>query len=131
MGKKLVRNLGDRYKILSGYEIVNLIDKALKETGEGLTPSQRRRLRESFGNSGILGNLDAPFIAYSWEEEKKDGPFIWRLTFPIFFIYSMILFFIVLPIKWLITGKYYLGQTSALGNFNMAWYNKIKDRHWY
>ena len=52
-----VRNLGDRYHLLSGLETVNLIDKALKERtgGKGLEEWQRRKLIESFGNSGISG----------------------------------------------------------------------------
>ena len=47
---KLIRNLGDRYRLLNGYETVNLIDKALKEKtgGRGLEEWQKRDLKESF-----------------------------------------------------------------------------------
>ena len=129
---KLIRNLGDRYHLLSGLETVNLIDKVLKEEtgGKGLEEWQRRKLIEAFGNSGILGNLDMPFIAYAWKEEKVSGNFGWRLTYPFFLIFGIIESFIILPLKWVFTGKYYLSQKSWLGRFGVGWYNKITNRHW-
>ena len=129
---ELIRNLGDRYHLLNGLETVNLIDKALKErtNGRGLEEWQRRKLIESFGNSGNCGNLDMPFIAYAWKEEEKSGGFGWRLTYPFFLIFSIIECFIILPLKWVLTGKYSLSQKSWFGRFGVNWYNKIKNRRW-
>ena len=129
---KLVRNLGDRYRLLSGFETVNLIDKALKKRtgGKGLEEWQKRKLTEEFGNGGIRGNLDMPFLAYAWEEEETSGNFGWRLTFPLFLVFYIIECFICLPLKWVFTGKYYLSQKSWFGRFGMNWYNKIYNRRW-
>lgn len=126
----IVRKLGDRYKLLSGYETVNLIEKAIESQGGNLTPHQKRQLQEAFGNSGIRGNLDMPFLAYAWEEEDVNGTFPWRLTYPLFIVYSVVLLFVVLPVKWLVTGKYHLPQTSWIARFGVAWYNKITNRCW-
>jgi len=130
---KLIRNLGDRYHLLNGLETVNLIDEALKERtgGKGLEEWQRRKLIESFGNSGNRGNLDMPFIAYAWKEEKKSGGLGWRLTYPFFFIFSIIECFIILPLKWIFTGKYSVSQTNWFGRFGVGWYNKITNRGCY
>jgi len=129
---KLIRNLGDRYRLLSGFETVNLIDKALKKRtgGNGLEEWQKRKLIEEFGNGGIRGNLDMPFLAYAWEEEETSGNFGWRLTFPLFLVFYIIECFICLPLKWVFTGKYYLSQKSWFGRFGMNWYNKIYNRKW-
>ena len=125
-----VEKLGDRYKLLSGWETVGLIDKALKVHGIGLTAQQRKDLINEFGDSGLRGNLDIPFIAYSWEEEEPTGKNVWRLTAPFFFFYALICIGIISPIKWLITGKYYFSQKSKINIFNIGWYNKIFDRRW-
>ena len=129
---KLIRNLGDRYRLLNGYETVNLIDKALKEEtgGRGLEEWQKRDLKESFGCRGCRGNLDMPFIADAWEEEKKSGGLGWRLPYPFFIIFSIIECFIILPLKWVFTGKYSVSQTNWFGRFGVSWYNKITNRHW-
>lgn len=130
---KLVRNLGDRYRLLSGFETVNLIDKTLKKANcgkKGLEEWQKRKLTEEFGNGGIRGNLDMPFLAYAWEEEETSGNFGWRLTFPFFFVFYIIECFIFLPLKWVFTGKYYLSQKSWFGRFGVNWYNKIYNRRW-
>jgi hypothetical protein len=125
-----VEKLGDRYKVLSGWKTVDLIDKALKKHSNGLTTQQRRDLINEFGDSGLCGNLEMPFIAYAWEEEKPTGKNVWRLTAPFFFVYALIVIGIVSPIKWLITGKYYFSQKSKINIFNIGWYNKIFDRRW-
>lgn len=127
----LVEKLGDRYKVLSGWKTVDLIDKALKEHGTGLTIQQRKDLLNEFDDSGIHGNLGMPFIAYDWEEEEPKGKNVWRLTAPFFFVYALVIIGIVLPIKWLITGKYHFSQKSKINIFNIGWYNKIFDRRWY
>ena len=128
---KIMKHLGDRYEVLSGYETVELIHKALKEVDHvGLSYEQKQNLKIAFGNSGILGNLDMPFLAYSWKENKEvsKNP-IWRLSYPFFVIYVILLLAVFCPIKWIFTGTYSL-QKGKLGEFNLKWYNKIFDRRW-
>lgn len=129
---KIVRNLGDRYKLLDGYRTVELIHEALKGVdGKGLSYEQRRDLREAFGDTGSRGNLGMPFIAYSWRERRNSTNPLWRLTFPFWVLYVMLAIIVVLPLKWLLTGKFYFSENNPLTRFNMAWYNKIFDRKWY
>ena len=128
--RKFMKHLGDRYKVLSGWETARIIEKTMKDGGAPLTDQQGRVLREEFGNSGILGNLDMPFLAYSWKEEKKAGKFIWRLTAPIFFLYAFIIMITVLPLKWIFTGYYGLSRDSKFGQFNVNWYQKIYNERW-
>ena len=71
-----------------------------------------------------------PFIAYKWKEQKPANSWYWRLTLPILYLYAIILFFIILPIKWMFTGKYYLAHESKLRQLHIDWYNKIMDRKW-
>ena len=113
-------------------QIIYLLLITLKEKtcGRGLEEWQKRDLKESFGCRGCRGNLDMPFIAYAWEEEKKSGSLGWRLTYPFFFIFSIIECFIILPLKWVFTGKYSVSQTNWFGRFGVSWYNKITNRHW-
>ena len=128
--RKFMKHLGDRYKVLSGWETARIIEKTMKDGGAPLTDQQGRVLREEFGDSGILGNLDMPFLAYSWKEEKKAGKFIWRLTAPIFFLYAFIIMITVLPLKWIFTGYYGLSRDSKFGQFNVNWYQKIYNERW-
>lgn len=129
---KIVRNLGDRYKLLDGYTTVELIHKALKDVdGKGLSYKQMRDLREAFGDKGSRGNLGMPFIAYSWNERGNSTKPMWRLTLPFFAVYILLLFVIVLPVKWIVTGKVYFSENNWFTRFNTNWYNRIFDKKWY
>lgn len=127
--KKFMKHLGDRYEVLTGWQTANLIIKTMKDRAP-LTSNQERVLKEEFGDSGMKGNLDMPFLAYSWKEEKKAGKFIWRLTTPIFFLYAFIVMITVLPLKWIFTGYYGLSRDSKFGQFNVNWYQKIYNERW-
>lgn len=129
---KIVRNLGDRYKLLDGYTTVELIHKALKDVdGKGLSNEQMRDLREAFGDTGSRGNLGMPFIAYSWHDRRNSANPLWRLTLPFFAVYLLLLIVVVLPVKWIVTGKAYFSGNNWLTRFNTNWYNRIFDRKWY
>lgn len=133
MKSKFVRTiLGDNYQLLSGWKAVNLINERLKQKTVGLTAEQERVLKESFGDSGIRGNLDMPFLAYAWDEKAPQGKNVWwRLTIPFLLIWVfVILALIVLPIKWVFTGKYQLGKWNKLGIITENWYNKVFKRKW-
>lgn len=131
MKKTLVENLGDRYKILSGIETASIIENVMKKTDNPLSDKQSMALRNSFGDSGSKGNLDMPFLVYKWKEEDKSSSFPWRLTLPILYMYSIITTILILPIKWLVTGKFHFSQNSKIATFNMKWYNKIYNKHWW
>ena len=134
MKGKFVRNiLGDNYQLLSGWKTVNLINERLKQKTIGLTIEQERVLKDSFGDTGICGNLDMPFLAYSWEEKKPQGKNVWwRLTIPFLFLWVFFLLTpIVLPIKWLLTGNYALNGDSKIGVLTENWYNKVFSRKWW
>ena len=128
--RKFMKHLGDRYKVLSGRETAGIIEKTMNDGGAPLTDQQGRVLREKFGNSGILGNLDMPFIAYSWKDEKKSGSFGWRLTIPFFYILVLLFYIFVLPIKWILTGYFGFKQNEKLGQFFVKWYQKIYNERW-
>ena len=128
--RKFMKHLGDRYKVLSGWETARIIEKTMKDGGAPLTDQQGRVLREEFGDSGILGNLDMPFLAYSWKEEKKSGSFGWRLTMPVFFLLVLLFYILVLPIKWILTGYFGFKQEEKLGQFFVKWYQKIYNERW-
>ncbi|MBP5723284.1 MAG: hypothetical protein J6X18_06900 [Bacteroidales bacterium] len=126
-----VRNiLGDKYQVLSGWKTVNLINDCLKQKNCWLTTEQERVLKDSFGDCGIHGNLEMPFLAFAWEEEKTQGKNMWwRLTTPFLLVWIyLILVPIVLPIKWLLTGKYYFERETKLGILTQNWYNKTIGR---
>ena len=127
--KKFMKHLGDRYKVLSGRETANLIIKTMQERAP-LTEYQIYVLKDEFGNAGMCGNLDMPFIAYSWDEEKKSGNFVWRLSTPFFYILVLIFYILVLPIKWIFTGYFGFNNKSKLGKLFVKWYQKIHNEHW-
>ena len=129
-GDKIAKQLGDRYKVLSGSDVHRMIAKILKDNGEPLTNGQDIVLSREFGNGGMLGNLDLPFLAYSWDEVKVETKWYWRITAPLLWIYMVIFTFIMMPIKWVFTGKAYLPQTSKWLQVNMDWINKVYDRRW-
>jgi hypothetical protein len=127
--RKFMKHLGDRYEVLSGWKTANLIIETMKERAP-LTSEQERVLKDEFGDSGMLGNLDMPFLAYSWKEEKKSGSFGWRLTMPVFFILVLLMYIFVLPIKWILTGYFGFKQEEKLGQFFVKWYQKIYNERW-
>lgn len=134
MKSKFVRSiLGDNYQLLSGWKAVNLINEYLKQKTVGLTAEQERVLKESFGDSGICGNLDMPFLAYAWDEKPPQGKnVLWRLTIPFLFLWVfVVLTLLFLPFKWLLTGKYRLEGDSKIGIMTENWYNKVFKSKWH
>lgn len=130
---RIVKNLGDRYTLLCGYQAVDLIRKAMEERHgrKCVSDDVWVKMRDTFGNSGNLGNLDMPFLAYEWKEEKKSGKNMWwRLSTPFLLIWIALFSFILCPLKWVATGKYSFSQTNPLQTFSVDWYNKIFDHRW-
>ena len=71
MKSKFVEKLGDQYELLSGYKTATEVKNILKESNLPLSKEQYAALRNAFGDSGMCGNLDMPFIAYKWKENKN------------------------------------------------------------
>lgn len=117
----------NRYKVCSGYEAVNYIEKCLKHgCSTALSSDQRRVLREQFGDSGIRGNLGMDVQFYVWQDEGVEGCNAWwRLTWPFFFIVLLLFHLTVYPIHWVCTGKYSLGKDSWLLSILYKWEDKI------
>lgn len=122
----------NRYKVCSGYEAIEYINKCLKQGyAEKLSKDQERVLREQFGNNGMLGNLGMDVQFYVWQEEKPQGNnMLWRLTIPFYFIFSIFSCFIYEPIYWLFTGKWSLGRDSKYLQFTYWWSDKIFKRRY-
>lgn len=119
----------NRYKVCSSSKAINYIDKCLAQYDCQLSDQQKYALRQKFGDSGALGNLDMDVQFYTWEKETEDGKsMLWRFTIPFFFIFCLFLHIIVFPIHWIISGKYTLGNKSKILNFAFAWQDKLFKR---
>ena len=95
-----------RYKRLYGTDIKKAIIHFFDENKAPLTDQQKWVLQESC-DRGMYGDLDMPFQAYSWEKNVSETTNVWwRLTIPFFFL-MWLLMAILMPFKWLLTGKWY------------------------
>ena len=113
-----------KFKRLSGWQVVSHIERFLKEKGEPLTEQQWRLLRDNWGMaSGIHGDLNLPFQAYTWEAVKYNGKPLVRLTLPIFIVFLILMTLIVRPIKWILTGSWWFGDAnSKIESFINKWW---------
>lgn len=113
-----------KFKRLSGWQVVNHIENFLKEKGEPLTEEQRKELQYYWGmDSGIHGDLNLPFQAYTWESVKYNGKPLVRLTFPIFVVFVILMTLIVRPINWILTGSWWFGDAnSKIESFINKWW---------
>jgi hypothetical protein len=53
---------------------------------------------------------------------------LWRFSFPFVVIYLLLLFFFILPIKWIITGNWYLGNDSIFHKIYHKWSTLIAGK---
>ena len=113
-----------KFKRLTGWQVVNHIEKFLKEKGEPLTKEQGRLLRERWGmDSGIHGDLNLPFQAYTWEAVKYKGNPLVRLTLPFFIVFVILMTLVVRPIHWMLTGSWWFGNSnSKIESFINKWW---------
>lgn len=124
----LAKVLGSNFKELHGYDVIDTIDKVLKSRGTELNTYQKEVLRDEW--SGEYGRL--PFEAFVWGRDKeKKVSLLWRLSAIPLGIW-LVLLFIFMPVKWLITGSpYYTSKRNkdgkhTVGSFTAAWINKVK-----
>lgn len=113
-----------KFNRLSGWQVVNHIEKFLKEKGEPLTDEQIKALRYYWGmDSGIHGDLNLPFQAYTWEAVKYKGKPLVRLTLPFFIVFGILMTIIVRPIHWVLTGSWWFGESmSNIESFINKWW---------
>ena len=113
-----------KFKRLSGWEVVSKIERFLNENGEPLTKEQWRLLLNDWGMaSGIHGDLNLPFQAYTWEAVKYNGKPLVRLTLPFFIVFAILMTLIVRPIHWVLTGSWWFGDSkSKLETFINKWW---------
>ena len=113
-----------KFKRLSGWQVVSHIRKFLEKHGEPLTKEQWRLLLEDWGMaSGIHGDLNLPFQAYTWEAVKYNGKPLVRLTLPFFIVFAILMTLIVRPIHWVLTGSWWFGDSnSKLETFINKWW---------
>lgn len=114
-----------KYKALSGFEVAALIIRVMSDNGYPLTPIQQTALRRGLGDSGIRGNLDMPFQAYSWNKNYPTGrSSLWRLSF----IFYPIVFILLLPLvffHWCISGNFNMPREWKLTKLMMKWNQNI------
>ena len=113
-----------KFRRLSGWYVVNQIEKFLNSKDEPLTKEQARLLREYWGaDSGYYGDLGLPFQAYSWEAVRYKGKPLVRLTLPFFIVFVILMTLIVRPIHWILTGSWWFGNSnSKIESFINKWW---------
>ena len=113
-----------KFNRLSGWQVISHIERFLKEKGEPLTEEQWRLLRDNWGMaSGIHGDLNLPFQAYTWEAVKYNGKPLVRLTIPLFIVFAILMTLIVRPIHWMLTGSWWFGESnSKIESFINKWW---------
>ena len=113
-----------KFKRLSGWQVVSQIERFLNKNGEPLTKEQWRLLLEDWGMaSGIHGDLNLPFQAYTWEAVKYNGKPLVRFTLPIFIVFIILMTLIVRPIHWILTGSWWFSDSkSKLESFINKWW---------
>lgn len=113
-----------KFKRLSGWQVVNHIEKFLKEQEEPLTKEQLKELRNHWAEDvGMYGDLRLPFQAYTWEAVKYKGNSLVRLTIPLFIVFIIIMTLIIRPIHWLIKGSWWFDyQQSKVESFINKWW---------
>jgi hypothetical protein len=103
-----------KFKRLSGWQVVNHIEKFFKEEGKPLTEEQSKALHYNWGlSSGSHGDLNLPFQSYTWEAVKYKGNPLVRLTIPFFIVFVILMTLIVRPVHWILTGSWWFGDPNT------------------
>lgn len=115
-----------KYKRLSGMTVVRYIEIFLKAHGCPLSPEQKRRLSNYWGDSiGHYGDIGLPFQAYTRDKVKYTGNPIARLTLPLLILFIILLTFIIRPIHWIIKGSWWFKEDSKVEDFGNKWWIAI------
>lgn len=73
----------------------------------------------------LLHRRGIPFDCVIYERTKKKGSFLWRLTYPLFFLYIVIILIIIMPINFLITGSSFFKKNGKINKIYELWEDKI------
>lgn len=118
----------NRYKPCSSMEVIRMINDTLKTEGaEPLSRKQESALSRNWDMRGMYGNLGVPFQVYLWKKEEKTGTsFWWRLTFPLFYIFGIILVYYIGGLfRWLFTGRFQMNPNSKLYEVLERWERRV------
>lgn len=113
-----------RYKRLNGYQIKNELIKFFEDNDAPLTDKQKWVLIDAC-DGGFYGDLWLPFQAYKRQKNVSETSNMWwRLTIPFFFIWWFIMA-LLMPFKWLLTGKWYYDAEDFGVPLLRKWYIKL------
>lgn len=99
-----------RYRELNPYEIRDLLDRYI-----GLTDYQKEKLVDT----GWL-----PFHIIKYESPEPVKP-VWRLTILLYWIFCLLMLLLVMPLKWLLTGKQYFSDKHWTYKVYAFWTKKL------
>lgn len=87
----------------------------LSKLGVELTDEQYR----------ILLNRGRTFLYAHREKKKNSGSVLYRISYPFFIVWSVLVGFIIQPIKWVLTGDIYFKTDNPIYKFTIKWERKI------
>nr|CDL66710.1 unnamed protein product [uncultured bacterium] len=101
---------------ITGYELKEYLEK---EFGLELTASQKLTLYDT--RTRLYRRRHTDYL-------RKYGyaKFLCRITLPLYFIVSILCNFIIMPIKYMITGNYYFDTKTKVHKFMVAWYDNLR-----
>lgn len=113
-----------KFDRLQGYQIKNALIDFFNNNEAPLTDKQRLMLTDAC-ERGMYGDLDLPFQAYKWKKnDSETSNMWWRISIPFYFIYWLLMV-ILMPFKWLFTGKWYYDPDSRYIAPLRKWYCQI------
>lgn len=90
------------------------LKKELSQLGVELTEEQYRTLL-------YRGRT----FLYSQRDKRSKGKIIYRVTYPLYLIWNLLLTFVVQPVKWVMTGNFYFDMNNPVYKFTVKWGRKI------
>lgn len=73
----------------------------------------------------LLHRRGVPFDCVIYERTEKKGSFLWRLTYPLFFLYIAIILIIIMPVNFLITGSSFFKRNGKINKIYELWEDKL------
>lgn len=72
----------------------------------------------------ILLNRGRTFL-YSHRVKRIRGNVLYRISYPLFFLWNLLLTLIVQPAKWVFTGNFYFKTDNPIYKITISWGRKI------
>lgn len=66
-----------------------------------------------------------PFDCTVSERIERKGSILWRLTYPLFFMYMIFVLVVLMPIRFIIKGNQYFNKSSKVNKIYVYWKDKI------